>query len=83
MVNNSNKRKQTYCHLDLNIPKNWPGTIYSSLIAVHWEILIEFKDSLGREVKWVSPFVMPQSQEPTSLNIAPVEAEELSYPTTD
>ena len=68
------KENKPIVDLDLNIPIKWPGTIYSSLIAVHWEILIEFKDSLGREVKWVSPFVMPQSEEPTSLNIAPVRS---------
>ena len=59
---------------ELNIPKNWPGTIYSSLIAVHWEILIEFQDKFGKTLKWVSPFVMPQSQEPTSLGTAPVRS---------
>ena len=59
---------------ELNVPFEWPGTIYSSLIAVHWEILIEFQDNLGRKVKWVSPFVMPQREEPTSLGVAPVRS---------
>ena len=59
---------------ELNIPEKWPGTIYSSLIAVHWELLIEFQDNLGRRVIWVSPFVMPQREEPTSLDIAPVRS---------
>ena len=57
----------------LNMPEeNWPGTIYSSLIAIHWEIVIEFEQKDGRRISWVSPIIMPQSDVATEIPVAPV-----------
>ena len=57
----------------LAFPKGeWPGSIYSSLIAIHWEIIIEFVESDGRKIKWVSPVRMPHSKTDTVNEIAPV-----------
>jgi len=51
---------------------DWPGSVYSSLIAVHWELIIEFTESDGRKIKWVTPVLMPHSEEETVIEIAPV-----------
>ena len=57
----------------LNMPEeSWPGTIYSSLIAIHWEIVIEFEQKDGRRISWVSPVIMPQSDVTTQIPVAPV-----------
>ena len=37
----------------------WPGSIYSALIAVHWEIVIEAIRDDGTRMKWVSQITMP------------------------
>ena len=50
----------------------WPGTVYSSLIAIHWEVVLEFLESNGRRIFWVSPIIMPQSEVPTRILRAPV-----------
>ena len=55
-------------------PPDWPGTIYSPLIAVHWELLLEFEDSTGRRIQWVSPILMPQSENRTTIDIAPIRS---------
>ena len=57
----------------LNMPSDqWPGTVYSSLIAIHWEVVLEFLESNGRRIFWVLPIIMPQSEEPTQIPRAPV-----------
>ena len=65
--------------MDLGMPYNlmlpeeeWPGSVYSSLIAIHWEILIEFVESNGRKIKWIFPVLMPQSDFDTEIAVAPV-----------
>jgi len=58
----------------LSCPKNWPGTIYSSLIAIHWEAIFEFQDQDGMTIKWVTPLFMPQSDEKTIIEEAPVRS---------
>ncbi len=35
--------------------KPWPGTIYSAMIAIHWEIVIEAFKKDGTRMKWVNP----------------------------
>ncbi len=61
--------------IDLNLPElQWPGTVYSSLIAVHWEIVIEFLDSDDSIIKWVSPLIMPQSNEKVSVTKTPTRS---------
>ena len=57
----------------LNMPSDqWPGTVYSSLIAIHWEVVLEFLETNGRRIFWVLPISMPQSEEPTQILRAPV-----------
>ena len=57
----------------LKMPSDqWPGTVYSSLIAIHWEVVLEFLESNGRRIFWVLPLIMPQSKEPTHILRAPV-----------
>ena len=57
----------------LKMPSDqWPGTVYSSLIAIHWEVVLEFLESNGRRIFWVLPIIMPQSEEPTQILRAPV-----------
>jgi hypothetical protein len=57
----------------LTLPEGqWPGTVYSSLIAIHWEIIIEFVETDGRKIMWISPVIMPQSKIDTVIEIAPV-----------
>ena len=50
----------------------WPGSVYSSLIAIHWEVVLEFLETNGRRIFWVFPIIMPQSEEPTEMRVAPV-----------
>ena len=50
----------------------WPGTVYSSLVAIHWEVVLEFLESNGRRIYWVYPIIMPQSKMPTEILTAPV-----------
>jgi len=33
----------------------WPGSIYSALIAIHWEMVIEAIRDDGTRMKWVKP----------------------------
>ena len=68
-----------WCNIKLNSDiildnpsDNWPGTVYSSLIAIHWEIVMEFIESDGRKIMWVFPIVMPQSEEPTNIESPPI-----------
>ena len=43
----------------LELPKGqWPGSIYSPLIAVHWELVIECTGVLNSDVMWVQPITM-------------------------
>ncbi len=57
----------------LKMPSDqWPGTVYSSLIAIHWEVVLEFLEPNGRRIYWVLPIIMPQSKEPTRIVRAPV-----------
>ncbi len=57
----------------LKMPSDqWPGSVYSSLVAIHWEVILEFLESNGRRIFWVLPIIMPQSEEPTQILRAPV-----------
>jgi len=62
--------------LDIEVPlptNDWPGTIYSDLIAVHWEMVIQCKRELV-DCKWVQPIQMEDSKGPTSIDSAPVKS---------
>ena len=57
----------------LNMPKEeWPGSVYTSLVAIHWEINLEFEQTDGKRISWVSPIIIPQSNVPTDMPVAPV-----------
>ena len=57
----------------LKMPSDqWPGSVYSSLVAIHWEVILEFLESNGRRIFWVLPIIKPQSEEPTQILRAPV-----------
>jgi len=46
-----------------NGPANrWPGSIYSALIAVHWEVVIDAIRDDGTRIKWVSHVFIPERQ---------------------
>ena len=36
----------------------WPGSIYSAMIAVHWEIVVEGVTDSGTRMKWVRPIII-------------------------
>ena len=44
--------------------KKWPGTIYSAMIAVHWELVIEATRHNGTRMKWVMPLTMDSEDAP-------------------
>ncbi|MBJ28690.1 MAG: hypothetical protein CMB61_01345 [Euryarchaeota archaeon] len=54
--------------------KRWPGSIYSSLIAIHWELIIEFHNENNELIKWVKPLIISQSEEPIHITEAPVRS---------
>jgi len=55
-------------------PKNsWPGSIYSAMIAVHWEIVVEGVTDSGMRVKWVRPLIV-ENREVVSLDELPVRS---------
>ena len=38
--------------------ETWPGSIYSALIAIHWEIVIEAIRDNGTKMKWIKPILI-------------------------
>ena len=44
------------------------------MIAVHWEIVVEFLDGKDSLIKWVSPVIMPQSSKKTIIENAPIRS---------
>ena len=58
----------------LNGPdERWPGTIYSSVIALHWEIHLHVVWR-GMKLRWVSPVIMPQTENTVSIENLPLRA---------
>ncbi len=51
--------------------ERWPGTVYSSLIALHWELMINAKRNNSR-MTWVKPIIMPSGEEPVNIDFLPV-----------
>jgi len=51
--------------------QRWPGTIYSSVIAFHWEIHVHAEWN-GTSVRWVKPVIMPQTDEPVIIDELPL-----------
>ena len=55
---NSNKEK-----IKLFGPEdNWPSSIYSSLITIHWELIIDAIKKDGTKMKWVRPVIMKSNK---------------------
>lgn len=52
----------------------WPGSIYSGLIAVHWELIIEFKATDGTKMKWVRPLIMDNYHHKIEIGELPVKS---------
>jgi hypothetical protein len=55
-------------------PKEWPGTVYSPLIAIHWEAVFVFQSIQGRYFKWVEPIEMIHSERRTIIQNAPLRS---------
>ena len=53
---------------------NWPGTIYSSLIAIHWELVVEFISTGGTKFKWVEPVKIAHHSSRTEISSAPTRS---------
>ena len=54
--------------------KMWPGSIYSGLIAVHWELIVEFKKKDGVKMKWVRPLIMENYHHRIEIEELPVRS---------
>ena len=54
--------------------KLWPGSIYSGLIAVHWELIIDFVTSEGTKMKWVRPLIMENYHHKIEIKELPVRS---------
>ena len=52
----------------------WPGTIYSALIAVHWELVIEALRDDGTRMKWVKPILVPERENLDPIPDMPVRS---------
>ena len=58
----------------LNGPEErWPGTIYSSVISLHWEIHIHALWK-GMRLRWVNPIIIPQTDEQIIISKLPLRA---------
>lgn len=49
----------------------WPGSIYSSVIALHWELQIRANWN-GTRMCWVKPIIMSQTSEPIAIDELPL-----------
>lgn len=60
--------------ITLNGPnERWPGSIYSSVIALHWELHIHVTWN-GMRLRWVKPLIFPQTEEPVEIDEMPLRA---------
>ena len=56
-------------------PSNqWPGNIYSAMIAIHWEIVIEALKNDGTRMKWVRPINIEGTNNEVFIDILPVRS---------
>lgn len=56
-------------------PSNqWPGNIYSAMIAIHWEIVIEALKNDGTRMKWVRPINIEASNDEVIIDKLPVRS---------
>ena len=52
----------------------WPGSIYSGLIAIHWELIIDFIGVDGTKMKWVRPILMENYHHKIEIPKLPVRS---------
>lgn len=52
----------------------WPGNIYSAMIAIHWEIVIEASKNDGTRMKWVRPINIESPNNVVSIDKLPVRS---------
>ena len=52
----------------------WPGSIYSGLIAIHWELIIDFLGNNGTMMKWVRPIIMENYHHKIEIPKLPVRS---------
>ena len=52
----------------------WPGSIYSGLIAIHWELIIDFLGDDGTKMKWVRPILMENYHHKIEIPKLPVRS---------
>ncbi len=72
---NIEEGKNTENEIVLNGPeKLWPGSIYSGLIAVHWELIMEFVNNEGTKMKWVRPLIMENYHHRIEIEKLPVKS---------
>tara|TARA_Y100000768_G_scaffold89197_1_gene64132 strand:+ start:977 stop:2050 length:1074 start_codon:yes stop_codon:yes gene_type:complete len=56
-------------------PSNsWPGNIYSAMIAIHWEIVIEALKDDGTRMKWVRPINIESPSNGVLIDKLPVRS---------
>ena len=70
-VNNINIGKE----ITLNGPDNiWPGSIYSSLITIHWELIMDVTRTDGTNLKWIRPVTMVTKKSNIKIPLMPVRS---------
>ncbi len=52
----------------------WPGSIYSSLIAIHWELILDGERSDGTIMKWIRPIKVSQNMTNVDIETMPVRS---------
>jgi hypothetical protein len=52
----------------------WPGSIYSSLITIHWELIIDATRTDGTRLKWIRPVTMSTNKSNLIIPVMPVRS---------
>ena len=61
--------------ITLNGPDNfWPGSIYSSLVTIHWELILDATRTDGTNLKWIRPVIMATKKSNIMIPIMPVRS---------
>jgi len=59
--------------IELDAPENcWPGTFYTPLLKIHWELIIAIQRQKGGPLLFVKPLVVKPSMNPTKISNARV-----------
>ena len=58
--------------MELDAPPNqWPGTVSTSLIRIHWEIIIRIEREKGGSLMYVQPLTVDHPTEPAMISALP------------